>query len=110
MCLAINRNSQLMQYFFNLILYSCSLCCREIVGAALSVYIEQGIFKVPLQCLDLSVKGIEGPSWSENHGNSVIVQSSESKLHGPGEKKDYSNSETVESHYSLIERTDFNFM
>lgn len=62
-----------------------------------------------MQCLDLSVKGVEGFKWIDTHGNSVKVTSSQSDSHGP-EKKDLANSEVVETQYSLIERTDFNFM
>lgn len=71
------------------------------------MYIENGMsVKNPVQCVDLSTSGSVGLNWSNMHGHSIQVISSEISTN----KCNTLQENCKERKYVLIEQTDFNFL
>lgn len=90
-----------------------SFSSRSLVDCALGVYVNKGLsVKNPVQCLDLSVEKQEGDKWKKTHGYSVnLIETDLNITNGCNSTdKDGCEISSRESGYTVIEKTDFNFM
>lgn len=84
---------------------------RNLTELVLTTYIANGLsLKNPLQCLDLSTDREESSKWKNKHGLSIICVNGKSKENQFDEDKKYVTITNSESNYTVIEKSDFNFL